>query len=289
VIRALTAAAAVTALLAYAAGPPRHAGMLPLPPSATIDAVSSVVEAPNGHLFVLQRGAPPLLEFDAERNFVRGMGDGLFKTAHGLRIDGRGNLWTTDNGNHVIRKFTLGGELLATYGEVNVAGAGRTHFHSPDDLVFSATGEMYVADSGNWRVVHLDANGQYLNEWGGKGAEPGQFKIPHSLAIDGRGRVYVADRGNDRIQIFSPEGKLIEIWKGFGNPFGLLLAGAAMYVSTADVDEIVKLDQTGAVIERLGGPGKLQQPHFLAMTRKGALLVAEVGGKRVQIFSREKE
>lgn len=280
---------AATILVAVAlflfAGSHRSRGVIPLPASAKIDAVSAVVEVANGHIFVLQRGTPPLLEFDAKHVFLRGMGEGLFKTAHGLRIDLQGNLWTTDNGNHVIRKFTPEGKLLATFGAVDVSGTGKDRFHSPDDLVFNSKGEIYVADSGNRRIVHLDSFGRYIGEWGSQGSEPGQFKIPHSLAIDSRGRIYVADRGNDRIQIFSPEGKLIEVWKDFGNPFGLLLVGHDLFVSTADVHQIVRFNRNGKVVAKLGGPDVLQSPHFMTMTRGGLLLVAEVIGKRVQIFS----
>ena len=43
---------------------------------------------------------------------LRGWGQGLFKVAHGLRIDRAGNIWTTDNGNHVIRKFSPGGKAV---------------------------------------------------------------------------------------------------------------------------------------------------------------------------------
>ena len=53
------------------------------------------------------------------------------------------------------------------------------------------------------------------------------------------------------------------------------------------VHEIVRLDKAGSATGKLGGPNVLQQPHFLTMTKKGELLVAEVGGKRVQVFSRE--
>ncbi len=264
----------------------RSKGVIALPATATIDAVSSVVETTDGRLFVLQRGSPPILEFDRKRVFVRGWGEGLFKTAHGLRLDRQGNLWTTDNGNHVIRKFSPAGQLLATFGEVDVAGADEKHFHSPDDLVFNSKGEIFVADSGNRRIVHLDAAGKFLSAWGSMGTEPGQFKLPHSLAIDSRDRLYVADRNNDRIQIFSPGHKLVAIWTGFGNPFGLLLVGKDLLVSTADVNQVVRLDVDGRVVDRWGGPDVLQSPHFMTLTRSGDLLVAEVIGKRVQIFSR---
>jgi hypothetical protein len=49
--------------------------------------VSGVALNSKGHIFVFQRGAHPLVEFDENGNFVRCMGEGLFSRPHGLRID----------------------------------------------------------------------------------------------------------------------------------------------------------------------------------------------------------
>src|SRR5262245_50587560 len=121
------------ALLLFAGDPYRSIGFIEWPDSVKMGALSSVAVGANGHIYVLHRGEPPLLEFSAERTYIHGWGEGLFKVAHGLRLDAAGNIWTTDNGNHVIRKFSGGHKLLQTVGEVNVPGGGRDHFRSPDD------------------------------------------------------------------------------------------------------------------------------------------------------------
>src|SRR5262249_45181387 len=141
-------------------------------------------------------------------------------------------------------------------------------------------------DSGNGRIVRLKADGTYLSEWGTKGDAPGQFKMAHGLAIDSRDRIYVADRGNNRVQVFSTDGKLISVWSGFGNPYGLLMVRDQLLVSEGEVHKIFHLDANGRIVASWGGPSVLQLPHFMASDRRGNLLVAEVNGKRVQIFSR---
>jgi hypothetical protein len=272
--------------VSLAGDPYRSAGFLHFPDSVKMGALSSVAVAANGHIYVLHRGSPPLLEFDADRRYVRGWGEGLFKVAHGLRIDRAGNIWTTDNGNHVVRKFSARGELLLTLGQTDVGGAGRNHFRSPDDIVIDSHGTLFVADSGNGRIVHLEATGSYVSEWGAKGDAPGQFKMAHGLAIDASDRIYVADRGNNRVQVFTTDGKLIAVWSGFGNPFGLLVAGPELLVSEGEVHKIFHLDRSGKIIRSWGGPDMLQLPHFMALDAKGNLLVAEVNGQRVQTFAR---
>jgi hypothetical protein len=58
-----------------------------LPPGANFGGTSGVAINSRGHIFVLHRGPMPLMEFDADGNFIRGFGDGLFDRPHGLRID----------------------------------------------------------------------------------------------------------------------------------------------------------------------------------------------------------
>jgi len=114
---------------------------------------------------------------------------------HGLRVDREANIWTTDNGNHVLRKFNSDGRLLTTLGTEGKPAGGKEGFRAPDDLVFDSQGNIYVADSGNGRITKLAADGTYMTEWGKKGKEPGQFATAHGLAIDSQDRIYVADRG----------------------------------------------------------------------------------------------
>ena len=48
------------------------------------------------HVFVFHRGPGNLMEFDESGNFIRTIGDGFIKKAHGLRIDAENNIWVTD-------------------------------------------------------------------------------------------------------------------------------------------------------------------------------------------------
>jgi peptidylamidoglycolate lyase len=273
-----------TATLLQAGGGYTSAGFIEWPSTAKIGALSSVAIS-GTHILVLHRGEPPILEFDHQGKYLKGFGDGLFKVAHGLRADPSGAIWTTDNGNHVVRKFSREGKLLLTLGEVNAAGAGPDHFRSPDDIVISSKGDLYVADSGNGRIVHLTPAGRYVSEWGHKGTEPGEFKLCHGLAIDARDHIYVADRGNNRVQVFDAAGKRLAVWQGFGNPYGLLMSGKELLVSEGEVHKIFHVDPDGKVINSWGGPDILQLPHFMAIDSQGVLYVAEVNGKRVQKFT----
>lgn len=251
-------------------------GFLAFPPQEEAGAVSAVaVDRQRDRVYVLHRGRKPLMAFDASGRFLQSWGEGLFKTPHGLRVDRDGNIWTTDNGNHTLRKFSPDGKLLLTLDR---------GFRSPDDLVFASTGEMIVADAGSGRLLKLAPDGRLLASWGRKGKGPGEFAAAHGLAIDAEDRIYVADRGNHRVQIFSLDGSVLGQWKGFGNPFGLCVAGGQLIVSDGDAHRMTTFDLSGRILAQWGDPGTLRLPHLMDAGAGGRLYVAEVEGNRVQIF-----
>lgn len=272
-----------------AADPYTSTGFLKFPADVEVGLMSSVAVDAEDRIYVLHRGEPPLAAFDKDGKFVRAWGQGLFKVPHGLRVDREGNIWTTDNSNHVLRKFNREGRLLATLGSEGKAAGGKDGFRGPDDLVFDSQGNMYVADSGNGRIVKLAADGRFLLDWGKKGKEPGQFATAHGLAIDKQDRIYVADRGNNRVQIFDTAGKHLADWSGFGNPFGLLVVGDELIATEGDIHKVFHLDREGKIVASWGDPQSLLLPHLMAVNSKGTLFVTEVNGKRVQMFARAKQ
>ena len=98
----------------------------------------------------------------------------------------------------------------------------------------------------------------------------------------------MADRGNNRVQVFANSGEFLSVWDGFGNPFGLLVVGKQLLVSEGDVNKIFHFDlASGQIVNSWGDSQTLQLPHLMSTDRKGNLYVAEVNGKRVQIFRRK--
>src|SRR5688572_12458924 len=266
-------------------GPYRSAGFVEIPPQVKLDAVSAVEIDSKGRVYVLHRGEPPLLQFDKSGKYLKGWGEGTFKVAHGLRVDKDDNVWTTDNALHVVRRFSPEGKLLLTLGEEGKGGDGPKHFRSPDDLVFNSAGEMYIADAGNGRIVHLKKDGSFIRQWGKKGSGPSEFAAAHGIAIGRDGRVFVADRGNNRIQVFAPDGKFVAEWKGFGNPFGALVVGNELLVSDGDANTISHLSlRDGKMVKQWGNADLLKLPHLMAIAPDSTFYVAEVNGKRIQRF-----
>ena len=263
-----------------------------LPKGVRLAGVSGVALDSKGNVFVFHRGEEPILVFEPSGKFVRSFGKGLFKSAHGLRIDRDDNLWTTDNADHVVIKFDHGGKALMTLGERGVAGEDERHFNKPADVAVAANGDFFVADGyGNSRVVKFDKDGKFLLTWGKKGNGEGQFNLPHAVRIDSKGLVYVGDRENDRVQVFDQQGNFIRQFGGFA-PFGLFITpDDRLFAADGRANQVHRLTLEGKVLETWGKrgpePGNFFLPHGIAVGADGAVYVTEIDGKRVQKFVKD--
>jgi streptogramin lyase len=191
-------------------------------------AVIAAAEGPDGSIYVLTRcnqnscvgrTEPPILKFNPDGKLIGSWGVGQFEFPHGLTVDREGNVWTADEGNNVVRKFTSTGELLMTIGEVGKAGDPPSHFSSPTGVAIAPNGNIFVTEGHDnsptapvARVSKWAPDGKFIKTWGTTGSAPGQFSSPHTIAFDSEGRVFVGDRNNNRIQIFDQEGEFLDLW-----------------------------------------------------------------------------
>jgi hypothetical protein len=84
----------------------------------------------------------------------------------------------------------------------------------PHGICANSQGDVYVADSGNHRIVRLYNPGDklgFVSELGKEGSRPGNFRYPKQVTMDPEGNIYVSDTGNHRIQIFNNQDSLIRI------------------------------------------------------------------------------
>lgn len=253
---------------------------------------SAVAVNSKGHIFLFQRTKPMLSEYDGKGNFVQSIGDGLFTHPHGLRIDADDNLWTTDDGSHLVLKLDPSGNVLLVLGRINTGAEANWLFNRPADVAFAKNGDIYVADGyGNSRVVKFDRDGKYLKAWGKYGTGTGEFNLPHTVAVDKEGRVYVGDRENQRIQIFDSEGNFIRQWTGVGYPYGLMVTpDQHVWMTDGAYDRVVELDQNGKILGAFGEPGhkpgQMAWAHFMAMGPDQNIYVADVLNWRFDVFAR---
>lgn len=269
---------------------------LELPDGWYLGEVTGLEFMPSGNLVVFNRGLHPLMIVSHEGQFKREIGAGLFKSPHGLFVDKKGFIWTTDQETHQVFKLDSEGNIHLILGRRDFPGSGWyydgyqvTLLNAPSDVALDSKGNIYVADGGNFRILKFNPDGKLLRTWGHKGDEPGLFNFPHSLYIDDQDRIYVSDRMNQRIQIFDTEGNFIAQWRDIGYPYEIERYDEhTVIVTDARSGEIITVGMDGSVIERFGQWGKRESefgfPHGLAVDNHGVVYVGELLNWRIQTF-----
>jgi len=275
------------------------ANPLTFPAGTTMGAAASVAFDAKGHLWVLNRGPQPLVEFDASGTFIRAFGEGLFTRTHGLKFDRDGNIWVTDVGAHIVVKLNTQGQTLLTLGTKGEPGvwdeaAGSKRLNQPNDIAFSGAGDIFVVQghtagpTGDPRVLKFDKTGHFIKSWGGKGKEPGKFEVAHGIAIDAKGLLWVTDRENQRIQIFDADGAFVRELKYAGLPCAVDIGSQFIYMVNGFAGQVLRLDLNGTVLAATGksgkGLGEFGEAHFIAVSPKGELYVADSVNSAVQKF-----
>jgi 6-bladed beta-propeller protein len=268
-----------------------------LPLGMNMGSVSGVAINSKGHIFLLHRGPCPLIEFDADCNFIRSYCDGMFERAHGLRIDAEDNIWLTDVGAHVVYKLNPQGRLQMVLGVKGRPGEWHDFghlrlFNEPNEAMVGANGDIFVLQGhgkGPSCVLKFDKEGNFIKSWGKKGSGPGDFDLPHSIVIDAGGLLHIADRKNARIQVFDQDGNYVRESKHPGTPCGLFLTpDQRIFLAHGHTGLIKELDLEGNVLGETGGQGKTMgrfgEAHYIAVSSRGEIFVTDTLNWRVQKY-----
>lgn len=90
---------------------------------------------------------------------------------------------------------------------------GSGAFKNPQDFCISEDGKIYVADTGNNRIVVLDSSLQFITSIDGFTNEGAQdtFNTPTGLFVSGKNELYIADTNNKRVVVLDAQGNLRKI------------------------------------------------------------------------------
>jgi len=177
--------------------------------------------------------------------------------------------------------------------------------NAPRSLAFAKDGTVYVADSRNHRILHLDMKGNVLHEWGsfadgvGTPIGDGTFNEPWGIAIAPDGSVYVTDTWNHRVEKFTSSGKFLTTWGVFGQgetpdafygPRGLAVdEEGRVYVTDTGNKRIAVFDSNGNFLTDFGSagfdPGQFDEPVGVAIDKNGTVYVTDAWNKRIQTFT----
>lgn len=139
---------------------------------------------------------------------------------NGIAVDANGNIYFSDNGNHLIRKISNG--IITT-----VAGTGATGYSGDGGQAIQAklsasivgvatdlSGNIYFADAGNNVIRKITVStgiittvaGSGKAGYSGDGGDPllASLSDPLGVAVDSNGNLYIADSQNGVIRKVTP-------------------------------------------------------------------------------------
>lgn len=209
----------------------------------------------------------------------------------GIVLDGAGNLYIADSGNHAVRKLTLAtGTLTTVAGQLGLEGssgdgglATAARLDAPEGVALDAAGNLYISDTGNQIIRKVDAVTGIITTYAGKLGNAGYagdgaqainalLNTPWGLTTDANGDLFIADLSNSVIREISPSG-IIKTIAGTGSsgsltpglpatstnlktPAAMLLDAAGnLYVADSGHNQVLKISAATQRVSIAAGNG----------------------------------
>jgi hypothetical protein len=167
--------------------------------------------------------------------------------------------------NYLVAVFEKGTwKQLYTFGK---RGKKPGEFIMPTNITVDGEGNIYVSETGGYRIQKLTAAGKPLKTFGqGIGDSPGQFARLRGVAVDREGRIYSVDAMNNVVQLFNQDNRLLLFFGESGETPGSLKVPAQVVV---DYDNV-------ALFEKYAAPG-FKVEYLVIVT-------SQVGPRMVNVF-----
>ncbi len=152
-----------------------------------------------------------------------------FANEFGLTVDSAGNLYIADTYTGRVRKVTPSGIIttVAGTGKAGYSGDGgpatSAMLNWPFGVAVDTAGNLYIADSSNYRVRKVTSDGIITtvagngsNGYSGDGgpATSAMLGLTQGVVVDATGNLYIVDSSNSRVRRVSPDGIITTVVGG---------------------------------------------------------------------------
>ena len=219
----------------------------------------------NGIVYVVDTGNHRIQTFNTDGEFISSFGssgfnDGQFIIPIGIYIDGsNGHVYVTDRGNHSIQKFYLNGTFVDSF-----AFHAPGYTFTPQSVVVDPSGNMFVINSANDRILHLSDSPLQLDVVSQRGPYPDSFGTLTDLAIGINGELVIVDSGEHSIKLYetpfyqapvatdipdAPDPEVLEdqLLYAHDTRDPLIMAPPSLTIEATDMKSIVSLGEPLAV------------------------------------------
>ena len=213
-------------------GGPATSAELQLPLGVALDSIGNLYIADYGNSRVRKVGVDGTITTVAGNGTSSYSGDGGPATnaqlgPRGVAVDASGNLFIADAANKRVRKVAVGGTIttVAGNGAVYLGDGGpatSAQLNSPYGVALDAAGNLYIADSGDYRIRKVAADSTITTVAGngaagaagdGGPATSAQLNSPSGVAWDSAGDLYI-DSYDGAIRKVGPSGTITTVATG---------------------------------------------------------------------------
>jgi hypothetical protein len=178
---------------------------------------------------------------------------------------------------------------------IGTAGTGAGQLERPQGVAVDGSGNTWVTDRTNQRVVEYDGEGKLLREIKAQGSANGQINEPRGVAVAANGNIWVAEAGtNKRIQQFSPTGTYVSkiTNASFIEPWGVAVApDGTIWVADPAAKKVFLFKEDGTLIRTINSNQPLGggTPYGLDVDEFGNAWVTLQGTDQVMALNPEGE
>lgn len=175
----------------------------------------------------------------------------------------------------------------------SIYGWGTQRLRHPESVALDKNGNIYVADTGNHRVVSFNRNGKFRFVAGQRtvstGLKPKELLLPLGLDInDKNGDIYVSMFDFSRIMVFNRYGKYKTVFSVPHKPVRIKFHKGKLYITHPG--GVIVTDTRGLVLKSWGVKGKnigeFEMPTGIDFDSKDNLFLSDTQNMRIQILNK---
>lgn len=299
------------------------------PQGVTVDASGNIFIADSGNHSIRKLGTNGIITRVAgigyNDNYYRSSGlagSVSLNNPAGVVVDAVGNLFIADQLNHRICKVDTVGHLTTVAGpngfngngnplggySGDVGPASNAGLYEPIGLAMDSAGNLFVADSRNYRIRKIDTSGiittvagtgiEGYNGDGGAATNAG-LEYPQGVAVDSVGNIFITDHVNNLIRRVDTNGIIMTVagnsglagYMGDGvaatntslyQPKGVTADTAGNLFIADTLNSRVRKVDTNGIITTIIVNGSVRFPTGLSMDAYGNLFIADNGNNRIR-------
>lgn len=247
-------------------------------------------------------------------------------TPYGVAADSAGNVLIADTVNAHIRKVDTNGIMTTVAGKSlpgysgDGGAATNASLHDPNGVAVDTGGNVFIADTANYRIRKVDTNGIITTVAGngspvfsgdGGAATNAGLNYPRGVALDANGNLFIADTSDNRVRKVDTNGFITTVagksgsgFSGDGgaatnaslnSPRGVALDGAGnLFIADYANCRVRKIDTYGVITTIAGdgsgtysGDGGLATnaglvPYGVSVDAYGDVFVADNNNNRIR-------